>query len=76
MIVKKIINKLPIRSGFAKLILGAVLVALLISFGIVGVFRLFGMPIDPAIPSVFAGVAAAIYAAGIQKGAKNVCRKE
>jgi hypothetical protein len=76
MIVRKLINKLPIRSGFLKLILGAVLVALLISFAMVGVLRLFGMSVNPAIPSVFASIGAAIYAAGMQRGTKNVCRKQ
>ncbi len=76
MVVEKLINKLPIRSAFVKLILGAILVALLISLGIVSVLRLLGMHINPAIPSVFASIGAAIYAAGMQRGVKNVCRKE
>jgi hypothetical protein len=79
--IKKIIDKLPIRSSFAKLILGAILVALLVSLGMIGVLKLFGFSVNPSIPSVFAGISAALYAAGIKKkkrkvverGAKNVC---
>lgn len=71
MVIKKLINKLPIRSGFLKLILGAVLVALLLSLGMVGVLGLFGFSIDPVIPSVLAGVGAAVYAAKMQKEAKR-----
>lgn len=73
MVIKKIIDKLPIRSGFAKLILGAVLVALLISLGMVGVLKLFGFSVDPVIPSVFAGISAAIYAARVKKEEKKGC---
>ena len=68
MVVEKLINRLPKRSGFLKLILGAVLVGLLVSLGAVGVLRLFGFAVDPIIPLVFAGVGAAIYAARVKRG--------
>jgi phosphate/sulfate permease len=67
MVVKKLINKLPINSDFMRLFLGAVLVALLISLGMVGVFKLLGMPVNPTVPSVFASIGAAIYAAGTKR---------
>ncbi len=71
MVIKKLIDKVPIDSSFAKLILGAVLVALLVSLSMVGVLKLFGFSVDPAIPSVFAGISAAIYAAGVKREEKK-----
>lgn len=75
MVIRKVIEKVPIKSSFAKLILGAVLVALLVSLGTVGILKLFGFSVDPAIPSVFAGFSAAIYAAGTRKKEKKGCWK-
>jgi len=49
MVIEKSIDKLPIRSSFVKVILGAFLVALLISLGMVGVLMLFGFSINPTI---------------------------
>ena len=67
MIVEKLIEKLPIRSSFVKLILGSTLIALIIALGMIGILRLFGFSINPVIPVVLAAVGAAIYAARIQK---------
>jgi hypothetical protein len=76
MFVEKLINKLPRGLGLVRLISGVVLVGLVVSLGMVGVLKLFGFTVDPAVPSVLAGVAAAIYAAGMQRGSKNVYRKQ
>jgi hypothetical protein len=73
MIIERLIDKLPIRAGFAKLVLGAVFVALLVSFCMIGVLKLLGFSVGPAIPSVFAGISAAIYAAVTRKKGKKGC---
>lgn len=76
MVVKKIIDKCPIKSSFAKMILGAVLAALLVSLGMIGILRLFGFSVNPAIPSVFASIGVALYAAGVQKEERKRMQKE
>jgi hypothetical protein len=76
MFVEKLINNLPGGLGLVKLILGGVLVGLLVSLGMGGILRLFGFIVDPALSSVLAGVAAGVYAAGIQRGSENVYRKK
>jgi hypothetical protein len=67
MVVKKVIDRCSIESSFTKLILGAVLAALLVSLGMNGILRLLGFSVNPAIPSVFASIGAAIYAAVVRK---------
>ncbi len=67
MIVEKVLGKLPIRSDFAKLMVGSILTALAISLGMVGILRLFGFSINPVIPAGFAAVGAAIYAARMRE---------
>jgi membrane associated rhomboid family serine protease len=76
MLIKKIIDKVPVRSSFAKLILGAILAALLVSFGIIGILKLFGFLVNPAIPSVFASIGAALYAAAVRKEERKRMQKE
>jgi len=63
MIVDKLVGKLPIKSNFTKLIAGSVLTALMIALGMVGILKLIGFSINPAIPAVLGVVGAAIYAA-------------
>jgi membrane associated rhomboid family serine protease len=76
MLIKKIIDKVPVRSSFAKLILGAILAALLVSFGIIGILKLFGFLVNSAIPSVFASIGAALYAAAVRKEERKRMQKE
>jgi len=63
MIIKRLVEKVPVRSNFGKLIIGSMLTALAISLGMVGILVLFDFSINPAIPSAFAAVGAALYAA-------------
>lgn len=76
MIIKKIIDKCSIKSSFAKLILGAVIAALLVSLGMVGILKLFGFSVNPVIPSAFASIGAALYAAAVQKEERKRRQKE
>lgn len=62
MLSEKIINILPIKSEFLKLLTGSTLTALMISLGMVFVIHLIHFSISSAIPSAFAAIAAAIYA--------------
>ncbi len=55
MIVDKLVEKLPIRSNFTKLIAGSILTALLIALGMVGILKLLDFSINPAIPAVLGG---------------------
>ena len=63
MIIKRLVEKVPVRSNFGKLIIGSMLTALAISLGMVGILVLFDFSLNPAIPSAFAAVGAALYAA-------------
>ena len=63
MIVERIVQSIPIGSQFSKLIIGSVITALLISLGMVYILKLFNFSINPAIPSAFAAIGAAIFAA-------------
>ena len=67
MIVDKLVEKLPIRSNFTKLIVGSILTALVISLGMVGILKLLSFSINPAIPAVLGAVGGAIYAAVTRK---------
>ena len=67
MIIEGLMEKLPVKSNFTKLIVGSVLTALTISLGMVGILRLFDFSINPAIPSAFAAIGAATYAARMRK---------
>ena len=58
----KIINSLPIKSEFLKLLIGSILTALMISLGMVFISDLIHFPIGSAIPSAIAAIGAAIYA--------------
>ncbi len=76
MIVKKIIDKCPIESNFVKLVFGAVIAALLVSLGMISVLKLFGFSVNPVIPSVFASIGAALYAAGVRKEERKCRQRE
>jgi hypothetical protein len=67
MIIERLVEKLPVKSNFEKLIIGSILTALAISLGMVGILRLFDFSINPAIPSVLAAIGAATYAARMRK---------
>lgn len=68
MIIERLVEKLPVRSKFAKVILGSLLTALTISLGMVGILGLFDFSINPIIPSTFAAIGAATYAAYAARG--------
>lgn len=63
MIVERIDQSIPVKSQFLKLVIGSVITALLISLGLVFILKLFNFSIAPAIPSAFAAIGAAIFAA-------------
>ena len=67
MIVDKLLEKLHIRSSFIKLIAGSILIALVIALGMVGILKLLGFSINPAIPAVLGAVGGATYAAVTRK---------
>lgn len=67
MIVEKLMEKLPIRSNFMKLIISSILVALLISLGTIGVLKLFGFSVNPVLPATLGVIGAAVYAASANK---------
>jgi len=62
MIVDRLVEKIPVKSKFAKMILGSLLTALTISLGMVGVLSMFDFSINSAIPSAVAAMGAAAYA--------------
>ena len=67
MIIERLVEKMPVKSKPAKLILGSLLTALIISLGMVGILGLFDFSINPVIPSAFAAIGAATYAAKMRK---------
>ncbi len=67
MIIERLVEKLPIRSNFTKLIVGSILTALAISLGMVGILKLFGFSVNPGIPAALAAIGAATYAARMKK---------
>jgi hypothetical protein len=67
MIVEKLVGKLPLKSAFTKVIVGGILTALLISFGALGILRLFNFSMNPAIVAAIAPIGAALYAARVRK---------
>ena len=67
MILERLMRRLPIKSYSAKLYLGAILAALLISLGTVLVLSLLHININPALPAVFGAVGAAAYAVKLRK---------
>ncbi len=67
MIVDKLVEKLPIRSNFTKLIADSVLTALVIALGMVGILKLIGFSINPVVPAVLGVIGAATYAVVTRK---------
>ncbi len=49
------------ETGYVRLAIGCIIVALAVAFGTVGGMALFGMELNAAIPTVLAAVAAASY---------------
>jgi len=67
MIVDKLVEILPIKSNFTKLITGSILTALVIALGMVGILKLLGFSINPAVPAVLGVAGVATYAAVTRK---------
>ena len=67
MIVYKLVEKLPIRSNFTKLIAGSILTALVIALGMVGILKPIGFSINPVVPAILGVIVAATYAAVMRK---------
>ena len=65
MIMEIVLEKLRIRSRLVKLILGALLTALMISLGMMGILWLIGFSVNPVLPAKLAAVGAAAYAARV-----------
>ena len=62
MIADRVMKLIP-GHGLTKLVIGSILVSLVISLRMVGVASLFDFTLSPAIPSGFAGIGAAMFAA-------------
>ena len=62
MIIERLVEKIPVKSKFGKVILGSLLTALAISLGMVIILSMFGFSINPVIPSTVAVIGAAAYA--------------
>jgi len=62
MFAERLVRRLPARPGALRLIAGSVAAALARSSGMVWGAGAFGIRLDPALPSAFAGVAAALFA--------------
>jgi hypothetical protein len=67
MFAKRLTDLIPVRSTFAKLILGSIVVALTISLGTVAIASLISVAMPSAIPAALAAVGAATYAASMSK---------
>lgn len=60
------IGEMSTRLYLAKLLIGAVLIALVISLGMIGILKLLGFSINPAIPAALGAIGAATYAARVR----------
>ena len=69
MIADHIMKLIPGRQGLTKLMISSSIIALIISLGMVGIVGLFEFQLNPVIPSVFAAIGAAIFAARMAKQA-------
>jgi len=67
MIIEHLVERIPTKSAFTKLMVGSVITALAISLGMVWILQAFDFSISPAIPSAFAAVGAALFAARMRK---------
>ena len=67
MIADRFMKRIGGSHGLTGLIIGSGLVAVIISLGMVGIASLFDFNLSPVIPSVFAGIGAAIFAARMSK---------
>ena len=68
MLVEKIINILHIKSEFLQLLIGAVVIALIISLGMFYLLDLAHFSITPALPAATGAIGAAIFAARFRRG--------
>gem|GEM_PF-1757050 len=67
MLVDKMLKRIQGPPGLLKVIIGSSLVALLISLAMVGVASAFDFKLNPAIPSAWDAIGAAIFAARMVK---------
>lgn len=67
MIIEHLVEKIPTKSGFTKLMAGSVLTAVAISLGMVGLLHLFDFTVNPALPATLGAVGAAVFAARLRK---------
>jgi len=63
MVLGNLIDKLPIKSHFMKMIIGSLMTALIISLGIYGIPYFWGFKINAGIPAAFAAIGASLFAA-------------
>jgi len=63
MIVEKILKTAHIKNELLYLMVGALVTSLLISLGMVGILALLDFPVNPALPSAFGAIGAALFAA-------------
>ncbi len=68
MILEGFLEKVHVKSYFAKLIIGAALAALSISLASVVVLDMLGFSINNGIPAGLAAIGSATYAVRVRKG--------
>jgi hypothetical protein len=71
MLMDRILDIIPTKSSFIKLLIGSIFTALFISLAMVYILKMFHFIIDPVIPSTFAAIGSAIFAAHYNKTAKG-----
>lgn len=67
MVLGNLIDRLPIKSHFMKMISGALITALIISLSIYGIPYFWGFKINAGIPAAFAAIGASLFAARYKK---------
>ena len=65
--INRVVDFLPIRSNFIKLIIGSIITALLISLCMGLILKLLNFHVSFVIPSALSVIGAAIYAAKYKK---------
>ena len=65
--IKRLIEGIPTRSDFAKLMVGSVVTALAISLGMISILRAFDFSVGSAIPAPLGAIGAAVFAARLRK---------
>jgi len=67
MIIEHLIERIPTKSAFTKLMVGSVITALSISLGMVWILQAFDFSISPALPASLGAIGAALFAARMRK---------